>query len=179
MQISNKGRGVIISLLNGRFWYNSAFAFVPGLCLTKETRSDLNSCASQLYPPCSHSPGAADLQRTCLCILKWELLFGYVILKDPISLGIYCTPFGAEVWARGKLARVSHRPCTEMARGCLVTLCKIWWSAGCRARGVSYCILYIYIGGFPEHKCFSCGARVVNTVVFCPSPRAHGADPVV
>lgn len=47
-----RGRGVTISLINGRcffFWYNPAFAFVRGMYFTKETRSDLSSCAAQPY----------------------------------------------------------------------------------------------------------------------------------
>lgn len=66
MQISNKGCGVIFSLLNGHFWYSSAFASVPGMYLTKEPRSDLSSFARQLYPTSSPSLGAAHLQGPVL-----------------------------------------------------------------------------------------------------------------
>lgn len=145
MQISNKGRGVIISLLNGHFWYNSAFAFVPGMYLTKEKRSDLNSCASHLYPTLLTQPGSSWSSKDLFCILKWELLFGYVILKDPISLGIYCTPFGTHVWAWGKLVCRSHRHCTETAPGCPSPRVESAWSASPRARG--WLLYIIYIGG--------------------------------
>lgn len=66
----NKGREVIISLLDGHFWYNSAFAFVPGMYLTKETRSDLSSCASQLYPSLLARPGSSSSSKDLFCILK-------------------------------------------------------------------------------------------------------------
>lgn len=168
MQISNKGRGVIISLLNGRFWYNSAFAFVPGMYLTKETRSDLNSCASRLYPSLLTQPGSSWCSKDLFCILKWELLFGYVILKDPISLGIYCTPFGTEAWAWGKLVWMSHRHRTEMARGYPITPCSVWWSARCKACVVGYCILYIFWGISWTGMLQLQSVCVVNPVVCCP-----------
>lgn len=103
MQISNKGCGVIISLLNGLFWYNSAFALFPACILPKKRGLTSAVVPVSCAPPCSHSLGAADLQRTYFAFWNENYLFGYVILKDPISLGVYCAPFGTEVWARGKL----------------------------------------------------------------------------
>lgn len=107
MQIYNKGRGVTISLINGRFGYNSAFAFVRGMYFTKEPRSDLNSCASQLRHTLLSQAGSSWCSKDLFSIWRWELLFGYVTLKDPISLGIHCTTFGTKVGAWGKLVWVS------------------------------------------------------------------------
>lgn len=77
--------------------------------LTKETRSDLDSFPVSCALPCSHSLGAFDLQRTYFAFWNENCLFGYVILKDPISLGVHCAPFGTEVWAQGKLVCRSCR----------------------------------------------------------------------
>lgn len=110
MQISNTGCGVIISLLNGLFWYNSAFALFPACILPKKRGLTSTVVPVSCALPCSHSLGAADLQRTYFAFWNENFLFGYVILKDPISLGVYCAPFGTEVWARGKLVWV---PCRQ------------------------------------------------------------------
>lgn len=109
MQISDKGCGIIISLLNGLFWYNSAFVLFPACILPKKWGLTSTVVPVSCAPPCSHGLGAADLQRTYFAFWNENYLFGYVILKDPISLGVYCAPFGTEVWAWGKLVWMSCR----------------------------------------------------------------------
>lgn len=147
MQISNKGCGVIISLLNGLFWYNSTFALFPACILPKKRGLTSTVVPVSWAPPCSHSLGAADLQRTYFAFWNENYLFGYVILKDPISLGVYCAPFGTQVWAWGKLVWMS---CRQVLR---------WDGAWVPSHPVSHLVTYARHRGIPEQRCCRHGAR--------------------
>lgn len=166
MQISNTGCGVIISLLNGLFWYNSAFALFPACILPKKRGLTSTVVPVSCALPCSHSLGAADLQRTYFAFWNENYLFGYVILKDPISLGVYCAPFGTKAWARGKLVWMPCRPALHWD-GAWVPSHPVSHLVPCRTQGRSW-----------TEVLSPWSARAVIAVVCCWQLRSHGVNPV-
>lgn len=145
MQISNKGCGVIISLLNGLFWYNSTFALFPACILPKKWGLTSTVVPVSCALPCSHSLGAADLQRTYFAFWNENYLFGYVILKILFHLE-YIVRLLALKWEHevSLCGCPAGRCCTRMVYGYPVTPGHIWWPAGRR--------------GIPEQKCCRHGA---------------------
>ena len=125
MQISNKGCGVIISLLNGRFLVQLCIRVCSWHVSYQRNEARPRQLCQSAVPTLLTCPGSSWSAKDLFCVWKWELLFGYVILKKSSFAWNILYAFNTEVRAWGKLVWMSHRHRTKMARGCPVTLLQL------------------------------------------------------